>query len=120
MMPGQGKPLPEFMKISGEWVFENNVFIHHSGNNSSADFTTGAEREDGSFAIGFDTSQLAAAFEIEDAELVKANQTGKLTLVGTIEVPPTHGGARAKQYIFRIGAKEASLVTEEYLNEGKA
>ncbi|WP_315747572.1 MULTISPECIES: hypothetical protein [unclassified Bradyrhizobium] len=120
MMPGQGEALPEFMLLDGEWIIENHVFLHHSGNDSGSDFTRGAEREDGSFAIGFDTSQLAAAFEISPDALIKANQTGSLIFVGTMEVPPTHGGSRAEGYVFRINDRDAILTIETYQQEGKA
>jgi len=100
MMPGQGKPLPEFMQLAGEWIVENQVFLHHAGTEAGPDFTRGAEREDGSFAVGFGASQLAAAFALQPADIMEANRTGTLIFAGTAEVPPGHGGSRAMGHFF--------------------
>jgi hypothetical protein len=120
MMPGQGKPLPKFMQLAGEWIFENQVFLHHAGTEAGADFTRGAERLDGSFAVGFSGTQLATAFGLELADIIEANQVGTLIFVGTAEVPPVHGGSRATAYFFRIGDSEAVLNVETYQSEGRA
>jgi hypothetical protein len=115
MTHGQGKPLPALMKLSGEWIIENVVFLYHSDysiSSPSATFPVRAEREDGSYALGFDAAQLAGAFEIDVSALIDANRNHTLVFVGDIDVVPTHGGVSAVAYIFRIGDRQASVVTD--------
>jgi len=123
MAHGQGKPLPEFMKLDGEWIIENVAFLYHSdysGQARSATFAVGAEREDGSHALGFDSVQLAGAFDIEVSALIEANRNHTLVFVGDMDVVPTHGGTSAIAYIFRIGDRKATLTTEINQQEGTA
>jgi hypothetical protein len=123
MVSGQGKSLPKFLKSDGEWIIENLIYLYHSDGPSqtpSATFTVGAEREDGSHALGFDSAQLAAAFGIDISELMEANRSHSLEFVGNMDVAPVHGGIRAVAYIFQIGDRRAILTTEINQPEGTA
>jgi hypothetical protein len=121
MTRGQGTPLPDFLKLDGEWIIENVAFLYHadhSGESPSATFPVGAEREDGSRALGFDSAQLAEAFGIELSALMEANRSHTLLFVGDMDVAPSHGGISAIAYIFQIGDRQIRLTTETYLQEG--
>jgi hypothetical protein len=123
MDDGQGEPLPSAIGVRGEWIIKNVAFIYHEGDDASEPsptFTRRAEREDGSYAMGFVAAQLAAAFGIETPSLMQANRNGLLTFVGDRSVAPSHGGISAVEYIFRIGGTHASLTTEIYQQEGRA
>jgi hypothetical protein len=123
MAQGQGKPLPPFTKCKGEWIIENAAYIYHADNSSTAPtatFTPGIQRQDGKYAPGFDSNQLAAAFGIDRAALMEANKNQTLIFVGDRDGIPLHGGIRAVDYIFRIGSQEAILTTETYQQEGSA
>jgi hypothetical protein len=76
MLRGQGKSLPSFMELDGEWIIEGFIFLHHSksGPAPTATFTRRAERHDGQLCVGFDSSQLAAALDVDVETLVRANQ----------------------------------------------
>ena len=104
MQRGQGKPLPSFMELSGEWIVEGFIFLYHSDSERApaATFTRHAERHDGQLCIGFDSSQLAAALGVDVETVVRANQNQTLVVCGTAAVPPTHGGVSATAYGFRI------------------
>src|SRR5271169_3157470 len=97
MLRGQGKPLPPFMELDGEWIVEGFMFLYHSKSEQVpvATFTRQAERHDGQICVGFDSSQLAAALDVNVETLVRANQDQTLIVLGTTAVPPTHGGASA-------------------------
>jgi hypothetical protein len=117
---GQGNPLPDFMKSDGEWIIENVAFLYHAvhSTQSTATFTVGAAREDGSYARGFDSLQLAGQFGIDVESLLEANRSGLLVYVGDKDVPPTRGGVSAVSHIFRIRDHRASLIVETYQQEG--
>jgi hypothetical protein len=111
------------MKLEGAWLIKNVVFIYHENRLSaepSATFTFRAQRDDGTYAMGFDSAQLAAVFGIEVDTLMEANRNGMLVFVGDRDAVPSHGGTSAVEYIFRIGGRHASLVTETYQQEGSA
>jgi hypothetical protein len=123
--PGQGKPLPDSLKCPGEWVIEDLVFLYYSDANQSEAgtaprFTRGAERDDGRPCIGFDVSQLAAAFDLSAAAILAANHDHTLICRGTAKTPPTHGGHSATTYAFQIGERHAYLTVETNDNEGAA
>jgi hypothetical protein len=120
MAHGQGDPLPSFMAVEGEWIIEDVALLYHSGHLSKASFTLAQERQDGSYAIGFDSAQLAASFGIEIDALVQANRNQTLVFVGTSDVAPIHGGASAVEYLFRIGETTAILTIESDQQEGTA
>ena len=120
MTQGQGKPLPEFMKLKGEWILENVAFLYHSdysGTAPQATLTLAQERQDGSHALGFDCAQLAGEFGIDVATLLEANREQSLVFVGDMDVTPTHGGVSAVAYIFRIEDRRAVLTTETHTNQ---
>src|SRR5579863_2873727 len=122
MLRGQGKPLPSFMKLDGEWIVEGFMFLYHSKSEQApaATFTRQAERHDGQLCVGFDSSQLAAALGVDVETLLRANQNQTLIVLGTTAVPPNHGGASATAYGFQIGEKQGSLVIESEQQEGHA
>ncbi len=122
MLRGQGKPLPSFMRLDGEWIVEGFMFLYHSrsGRAPSATFTMHAERHDGQLCVGFDSAQLAVALGVDIETVVKANQNQTLIVLGTATVPPTHGGATATAYGFKIGDKQGSVVIESDQKEGHA
>ena len=82
-MPGQGKPLPEFMQLAGEWIVENQVFLHHAGTEAGPDFTRGAKNvRTAELCRRIGASQLAAAFALQPADIMEANRTGTLIFAG--------------------------------------
>jgi hypothetical protein len=122
MMPGQGKPLPPFMKLDGEWIIESYLFLYHSKlvGAPQATFTMHAERHDGELCIGFDSTQLAGALGLDIASVMSANRDGSLIVLGVADRAPTHGGTSAKTYGFEIGGRKAYLTVETDQQEGKA
>jgi hypothetical protein len=121
MLRGQGKPLPSFMEVDGEWIVEGYIYLYHSGERASpAKFTMQAARHDGDLCVGFDSAQLAAAIGVDVKTLVEANQNLTLIALGTADVPPSHGGISAKEYGFRIENKRGSVVIERDQREGTA
>jgi hypothetical protein len=120
-MPGQGKPLPQFLKLDGEWIVEGFLFLYHSEseNVSAGTFTRQAERHDGQPCIGFNSAQVAAALGIDVNTLMEANRNHTLIPLGTAAMPPEHGGASATAYGFQIGDKQGYVTIEKY-NEGRA
>jgi hypothetical protein len=117
-MSGQGKPLPSFMQLNGEWIIENYLFLYHS--EPQASFTRAAEKEDGSWAVGFNSAQLASALGVDVATVVEANRNQTLIFLGTKNVAPSHGGISATAYNFRIGERQGFLTVEIYQQEGSA
>jgi hypothetical protein len=122
---GQGKPLPDFLKLDGEWVIENLVFLYYSDPDQSATgaaprFTRGANRHDERPCIGFDVSQLAAAFDLPTDAVLAANRNGTLICRGTADTPPKHGGHSATTYAFRLDGKDAYLTVEMNDDKGTA
>jgi hypothetical protein len=113
---GQGKPLPEFLKLAGEWIIEGYFFLYYSDGQAATEdaprFTRGASREDGQPCIGFDIAQLAAALDLKVDDVLLANQQRRLVLRGTADTPPTHGGKRATVYAFRVGDRNGYLTIE--------
>ena len=101
MTPGQGNPIPSFLKREGEWIIENVAFLYradYSVASPEASLTVVAERQDGSYARGFDSSQLSGAFGIEVTALLAANQnhtserrTSLRGTVGTVRLPTFFG-----------------------------
>src|SRR5262249_54391823 len=120
MSSGQGKPLPSFMQLDGEWIIENHLFLYHSNHSSSASFTKGAERENGSWAVGFNSAQLAAALGVDVNTVIEANRNQTLIFLGTAKVAPSHGGSSASAYRFRIGDRQGSLTVEINQQQGTA
>ena len=116
---GQGKPLPPFLQIDGEWIIENHVFLYHSDNSSSGALTRIAETT-GAPAIGFDVAQLAAEFEVDVPTIIAANRNHTLAFRGTQKIAPTHGGDSAIAYWFGLGNVRKFLTIERYHNEGTA
>jgi hypothetical protein len=118
---GQGKPLPPFLKLDGEWIIEGFLFLYHSEseNISAGTFTRQAERNDGQPCIGFNAAQVAAVLGVDVKALMKANRNRTLILLGTATVSPEHGGASATAYGFKIGDKQGYVTIESY-NEGRA
>ena len=122
-MNGQGKPLPDFMNTNGEWIIENVAFLYHadySNRSPTTTMTMVAERVDGSHAMGFDSAQLAGAFDIEVEALMQANKNQALIFVGDTDVLPTRGGRKAVAYLFQIGERKASITVETDQKEGAA
>lgn len=121
-MQGQGKPLPSFMEVDGQWILENHLYICRSnpGSVRKVILTPGAQRHDGTYAVGFAADQLAAALGITVDELFKANESGALIFLGVANVLPQHGGSRAHAYGFRIGSVENFLTVETSQSEGAA
>ena len=121
-MIGQGKPLPSFMQLDGEWIIENHIFLYHSKSRvaSTATFTIGAEKEDGSHAIGFDSVQLAATLGVDIPTLLEGNRNGTLIFLGDMDAAPSHGGISAKAYSFRLGEHQGFLTIEIDQQEGTA
>jgi len=120
MTRGQGNPIPSFLKREGEWIIENVAFLYradYSVASPEASLTVVAERQDGSYAWGFDSSQLAGAFGIEVTALLAANQNNTLVYVGTKDVAPGHGGYSAVAHIFRIGDRYATLTVETHRHQ---
>lgn len=119
---GQGEPLPEFMKLDGEWIVKGYIFLYHTKDRSftPATFTMAAAREDGDFAVGFDSAQLAGAFGIEIDMLIEANQNHSLVFLGEHDGTPIHGGTVAKNYIFAIGDLRGYVTVETNQQEGTA
>ena len=125
LAPGQGKPLPDFLKRRGEWVIEGFVFLYHEeGEQAEAGtaprFTIGASRHDGQPCVGFDVAQLAAAFDLDVATVLAANHDGTLVCRGTAKTQPTHGGASATTYAFQIGDRNVYLTVETNAENGTA
>jgi len=118
---GQGKPLPPFLKLDGEWIVEGFLFLYHSNseNVSAGTFTRQAERHDGQLCIGFNSAQIAGALGVDVKVVIEANQNQTLVPLGTAMVPPERGGAAATAYGFKIGDKEGYVTVERY-NEGRA
>ena len=122
---GQSKSLPDVLELAGEWVIEGLVFIYYADPAQLATgvaprFTRSASRHDGRPCIGFDLSQLAAAFDLTIEAVLAANRDGTLICRGTADTPPRHGGQRATTYAFRIGGKDAFLTVEHNDKEGAA
>src|SRR4051794_13143743 len=121
LAPGQGKPLPDFLNLSGEWIIEGLVFLYYRDEQSQTGtaprFTRHAERHDGRPCIGFDVAQLAAAFDVDVDVLLAANRDGSLVCRGTAQSTPTHGGTRATTYAFQIGDRNEYLTIETNDNE---
>jgi len=118
---GQGKPLPPFLKLDGEWIIEGFMFLYHSDseNISAGMFTRRAERHDGQLCIGFNAAQIAGALGVDVKAVIEANQNHTLVSLGTAAVPPERGGEAATAYGFKIGDKQG-YVTVEHYNEGRA
>ena len=121
MMRGQGKRLPPFLKLDGEWIVEGFVFLYHSDSEdaSTGTFTRQAERHDGQLCIGFNAAQVAAALGVDVKTLMEANRNQTLVALGAASVQPEHGGASAVAYAFKIGEKKGHVTVERY-NEGRA
>jgi len=119
MMPGQGKPLPDFLQCNGEWVFEGRLFIYHADETPSISMTMGAERHDGEPCIGIPSDRLAAELGVSNDELIEANKAGLLEYLGEAQVPSLHGGLSATAYGFRLGEMRG-MVTVEISQEGQA
>ena len=123
MTRGQGKPLPAFLKCEGEWIIENVAYLYRADYSTlapKATLTAVAERQDSTYAFGFDSAQLAGAFGIEVSALMEANQNHTLVYVGTQDVRPAHGGSKAVAHHFRIGDSYAALTVENHQQEGTA
>jgi hypothetical protein len=118
---GQGKPLPPFLKLDGEWIVESFMFFYHSDSEdaSAGTFTRQAERHDGQLCIGFNAAQLAAALGVDVKTLMEANRNQTLVPLGIATAQPEHGGASATAYGFKIGEKQGYITVERY-NEGNA
>jgi hypothetical protein len=118
---GQGKPLPSFLQLDGQWIVEGLMFLYHSESEdaSAGTFTRQAERHDGQLCIGFNAAQVAAALGVPAEALMEANRNQTLVPLGTASVQPEHGGVSATAYGFGIGEKQGYVTVEQY-NEGRA
>jgi hypothetical protein len=122
VLRGQGKPLPEFLKLDGEWIVESHMFLYHSDSEddpSAGTFTRQAERHDGQLCIGFNATQVAIALGVDLKTLLEANRNQTLVPLGVAQVQPKRGGISATSYGFKIGERQGALVVERY-NEGQA
>ena len=122
---GQGKPLPDFLQASGEWVIEGRVFIYRDDpaeaiSGSAPRFSRQAHRTDGMPCVGFSAGQLAAELRVDVPALFEANQDGSLVFLGDMDVTPSRGGESAIAYLFRLGTREGSLTIEKHGFEGRA
>ena len=122
--PGQRTSLPDFLKCDGEWIIEGHAFLYTEKNQSVSGlaprFTVGAARHDSAPCIGFDVSQLAAAFGVPIAGIYRANRDRALICRGTAATTPKHGSTTATTYAFQIGTKKAFLTVERNDHEGAA
>jgi len=121
---GQGRPLPSDFGYKGEWILESRIFLFvpintQNSDSMAAQFTSYINYGRDDWMVGFDATQLAAAIGITIDELLEANRSQRLTLEGA--VPGTTGdGAPAKQYTFRVGDKEGSLIIASPTHFGSA
>ena len=114
---GQSEPVPDDFPLSGEWLIKDHVFLYHPEENeeiggTAPRFTRAWVAGDGFWRLGFDAGQLAAAFGISIDDLFIANRRGAFELVETADVPPRHGGERAKRYVFSLGGSRRAVTIE--------
>jgi hypothetical protein len=121
---GQGNPLADDFRYSGQWILENRIFLFvedaaRTGDPTAPQFTPFINygRED--WIVGFAARQLAAALGTTMAELFEANRARRLTLENA-EPGATEDGASAKRYTFRLGGKEGSLIIASPTHIGSA
>jgi hypothetical protein len=75
-------------------------------------FTRAWIAEDGLWRLGFDASQLAAAFSVPIETIFDANRGRTFMLDATEDVEPSHGGHKAKRYIFSLGPLKRAIIIE--------
>ena len=116
MLPllGQGKPLPADCPYTGEWLYENKLFLYRATNQQTqtTELTAGFRRADGEWCLGFNAMTLASELGVASKEIFAHNRTRTLILEGVGPVPPQRGGRAAKIYIFRIGGRRTGLTVE--------
>jgi hypothetical protein len=120
MHPGQGKRLPKFTQLDGEWIIENYLFLYYSDQPSKATFTRVLETTDGNLAVGFDAAQLASELGVDVTTIIEANRNHTLMFTGTRSVAPSHGGLSATAYRFMIPGHWGTLTVEIDQQEGTA
>jgi len=114
---GQGEQVPDDFPLRGEWLIKDHVFLYRPEGNEAVGgtaprFTRAWVATDGFWRLGFDAGQLAAAFGISTNDLFDANRRGAFELVETGDVPPSHGGERAKRYVFSLGGLRRAVTIE--------
>lgn len=123
MHKGQGKPLPAFTGLEGEWIEEFQMFMYHEKEPQGPTFARlprKIEFTDNRYCIGFDSDHLAATLAVDRTALIAANKTGSLVFLGLGSAISDHTGTRMPAYGFRLGDKEGFLSVETSHHEGTA
>jgi hypothetical protein len=119
--PGQGTPLPAFLRCEGDWIVENYLYLYFDGQTDAGPrLAVGASRHDGKPCHGLSASQLAGALGVDADTVIRANRDHRLICLGVADTPPMRGGTGALTYAFQLGEKRGSLTVETGHQEGAA
>jgi hypothetical protein len=123
-LSGQGMELAPGFPYRGQWIHKLRIFVFlpdaDRDNYTTPQFTVHLNKMDDDWCSGFDAFQLASAIGITVNELLEANRERRLTLEQVWADTPNGEGATAKQYTFRVGEKQGSLIIKAQTQFGSA